>query len=600
MNYKFTNSVLDEKKYSFYDNSKDIYKSPLINRSKPFNHKLVNTNFNKNSHYSMTTTSPNNKRISHHRFNNSQLNVSYLSNKFTHKDHVFSDSVKNTIERYDFKTNFEILKNKINMLSNLKEKEIFKTAKKKDLSPPYRLSTDYDKFHDKTHSFIKNEVSNPKLNFYKHLDKSKDSGTYISLRMYTEDFTVNKHVSPIEKSELEIKKKDIQSSSDLSDFNVEEITDDLIKIQKDIKREYTLNHKIEKKLMFIDESYEKKERKQHIPIVSTPVKKAKVTPPKGNVFDSHEEKKISIPIQDKENAEVILRSQKLIRELSNSECITLYERDINPVNNRENTSVLKEAGLYYPPAESPRPNNLNMEMPMRIISKQSMAEEKEANKKVEDINKEREEINENNIIKAEKDESKKDNVILPFEKEETKNEETGTKVDKGINLKKEEIEKGVQTDIIQEDKFEEKKEDNKKELPIEENKENLIRETIDLEIQFTSINQTPQCRKGIIGDKNDELSFNNNIADTEDKNENNEDSDEELSELSQFLKEAGLLTITKNKKDKTENRTVEIDIQKTLPEKEATSNEKISISQSLNFEIPSKHSRTPINLKNGI
>jgi hypothetical protein len=66
------------------------------------------------------------------------------------------------------------------------------------------------------------------------------------------------------------------------------------------------------------------------------------------------------------------------------------------------------------------------------------------------------------------------------------------------------------------------------------------------------------------------------------------------------LKEAGLLSVTKNKKDKTDNRTIEIDIQQTLPEKEATLNEKISISQSLNFEIPSKHSRTPVNLKNGI
>jgi len=485
------------------------------------------------------------------------------------------------------------------MLSNLKEKEIFKSAKKKDLSPPYRLTTDYDKFHDQTHSYIKNEVSNPKFNFYKHLDKSKDSGTYISLRMYTEDFIVNKHVSPIEKSELEIKKKDVLSSSDLSDFNMEEITDDMIKIQMDIKREYTLNQKIEKKLMFIDESYEKKERKQPIPMLSTPVKKAKETPYKVNVVDSQEAKKILIPLQEKEKADAILRSQELIRELSNSEFVTLYERDLNPVNNKETTCV-NETGLTNPPSEAPRLNNLNMEMPMRVISKQSMAEGKEAIKKFDNIKDQREEINENNIIKSENNETKNDHVNLLIEKEETKNEKTDNKVEKGYQLDKEEIEKGVQTEIIQEDHFEAKNENNKIEAFLEENKENLIRETIDLEIQFPSISQPPECRKMIIGDKKEELSFNNNIADTEDKNEMDEESDEELSELSQFLKEAGLLSVTKNKKDKTDNRTIEIDIQQTLPEKEATLNEKISISQSLNFEIPSKHSRTPVNLKNGI
>jgi hypothetical protein len=99
--------------------------------------------------------------------------------------------------------------------------------------------------------------------------------------------------------------------------------------------------------------------------------------------------------------------------------------------------------------------------------------------------------------------------------------------------------------------------------------------------------------------REDDIIFVADIAETKKKNgeikqlegENNElDNDDHLSELSQFLKDAGLLTTTKESIP-TEN----------LPRTNHTglSVGKIVISQNSQFEIPSRQTVTPVSLKQG-
>ena len=598
MNYKFTNSLLDDKKYSFYDISKDIYKSPVINRTKPFNNKLINTNYTTNNKFSYTKTSPNNKKISHNRFNYSQFNVSYLTNIFPQKDNVFSENVKNTIERYDFKMNYEILKNKINMLNSLKEKESSKNDKRKNFSPPFRLSNDYDKIKDKTYSVLKSEVKKDKLHLNKVLDKSKVSGAVMSFRKYTDE---NEHIYSYERSENEYGKKDVLSSSDISDFNFEEITDDFIKIQEDIQKEYQLHQKINKKLMFIDENPGKKLKNLPNIVLSTPVKKGKETCSRNIKKEKDIEegcKTISLPTS--ENANLNIRSQNLIRELSNSEYVTLYEREIKAIENKEE-SLKKVIGLCNAPDETPRQNNLSIELPMKMVMKSYNSEKVQDKAKEEEINFRIQGKNEIEVMQIEKNEKeeKEEKELDRSINDNMKKKEIENNNKEENEIKKKEVEIGIQTDMIVEEKIDEKKNESINQTLNNEQKEILNKANIECEKENISLNLlSPEGKTITIGESIDQVPFNNNLAVSVDKKEIIEESDEELSELSQFLKEAGLLTSTKNIKEKVDNKSNELP---SVPEeKPVTLNEKIFITQNLNFEIPSKLSLTPTNLKHGI
>jgi hypothetical protein len=123
MNYKFNYSALDSRYLQAFDpkfesnRNSNSYKNTAISSD-------INRNYNKRQHPSNSALLTENHKHSFHRYNNSQENYTFLTKNNDFKEQVAcSESVKNTIDKYDFKMNFDLLKFKIDRLNQLKEKE---------------------------------------------------------------------------------------------------------------------------------------------------------------------------------------------------------------------------------------------------------------------------------------------------------------------------------------------------------------------------------------------------------------------------------------------------------------------------------------------
>lgn len=296
------------------------------------------------------------------------------------------------------------------------------------------------------------------------------------------------------------------SSSD-SDINLDEITDNLVKYKQGVEEEENNKKDVLRKLLFLDDNFEKKNDVIDFSntLVFTPKDKPdtsalEISDLKCERMNSKKLQQISEikPIPE-EKSEELLKSQRLIEGLKDSEFITLYDR-----NKKE--EVLTDEGKN--PQEIDKNQRIDIE------------EEKQRGKDKKLI--EREDI-----------------VIIDY------------------------------THCKTEGKFEEEK----KMTPEQINEQH----TNDQEPQV-NIQENGEHNKSDENNKNNPL-----------------DADEHLSELSQFLKDAGLITEAKFNEDESPKKEANVKVKNNIP----TESSNIAITHINHFEIPSRQSVTPASLIRG-
>lgn len=129
MNYKFNSTRLDFPKSihfsqrfeekPFADNSKFVYYSTEFSRNNPKTHeRKIFTDKQKKTAHRYTNSFDSNPLPNNSNWDN-------------HREQNVSDSVRITIDKYDFKMNFDLLKYKVDRLNQLKGKEPFHSQRKK-------------------------------------------------------------------------------------------------------------------------------------------------------------------------------------------------------------------------------------------------------------------------------------------------------------------------------------------------------------------------------------------------------------------------------------------------------------------------------------
>lgn len=375
-----------------------------------------------------------------------------------------------------------------------------------------------------------------------------------------------------------------KSSSSLSEINFDEITDDILKIKNDFYKENkkTYNNSGKKLIYLNDKHLDVKMNKGFIP------EKKKISYLKTNKlkYENNPIPKQTVYSRLQEKTEELKGLQRLIEDLKHNEYVTVFKNEkncfiedieINRVN-PEGQKMENEGNCNLPDVSdypSVIPPQFDDDYKSEKIVKIEKMTEIFKEEKVED-----QKINEI--------ENEKDNV----EEEKFKEELAENQID--INNEADFNEEEIHEEIQNKDNYEENDIYNK-----------IIREKDEL-VSITNNeagddNQYISDQKKEFNDDDEKLYLYNAISskidDREDKKDNNHDdnSSKELSELSIFLKEAGLLTSSKENNENTNNSNINnCDNSKPSPLlKLNNSFDYIMISKNNNFEINPRQIVTP-------
>lgn len=125
-------------KYPLNNNEKDkaLYQENSYNLRKEKYKNFVSNKLNTSSldisqgiNKNFTTNNNQTSRVGNHRLNYSHENIA-LKNKFQKKELIYSENIKNTIDKYDFQMNFDLLKVKLEKLNHLMHPDEQKKHKK--------------------------------------------------------------------------------------------------------------------------------------------------------------------------------------------------------------------------------------------------------------------------------------------------------------------------------------------------------------------------------------------------------------------------------------------------------------------------------------